>query len=168
VHRWAATLLCLLAAPALAATAVETSVEALAREAGAVVRGRVEARAARRSGDGRRIVTDLTVSVAQAWRGSAPARLTVTVPGGELDGVGQRVDAAPALEPGDEVVLFVSPTPGGWRLAGLALGAFHVEGARVRSAAEAFRVEPAPLASGERRVEAMGLDELERRVRGAR
>jgi hypothetical protein len=66
--------------PAVAAQGVAASVEDLARAS--VVRGRVVATTARWS-DGR-IYTYAEIEVSDSFRGSAPARVTVVTPGGEV------------------------------------------------------------------------------------
>jgi hypothetical protein len=68
--------------PAVAAQGVAASVEDLARASEVVVRGRVVATTARWS-DGR-IYTYAEIEVSDSFRGSAPARVTVVTPGGEV------------------------------------------------------------------------------------
>ncbi|HET7826749.1 MAG TPA: hypothetical protein VFK90_15545 [Anaeromyxobacter sp.] len=153
--------------PAAAATFVVPSVEEMARSSDAVVRGRVVAIASRRDAGGR-IVTDVDVAVASAWRGAAGPAVRLVVPGGRAGGLALRVDGAPTFEPGEEVVLFLTRAAAGWRVNGHALGKFRVDGAEARSALGGANVLPGPLGPGERRAGAMPLDELERRVRAAR
>ncbi len=162
-------LLAALPAPALAAVARPTSVEALARDADAVVRATVEARESRWAADGRHLYTLVTLRVAEVWRGAAPGRVVVRVPGGEVGDFGQRVDGAPAFDAGEDVVVFLAARPGAeWRVQGLALGKFRVEAGEARPALEAFSFADGALPAGERRVGAMAVGELERRVRSAR
>jgi hypothetical protein len=153
--------------PAAAATFAAPSVEEMARSSDAVVRGRVLDVASRPDGAGR-IVTEVDVAVATIWKGAAEATVRFVVPGGRAGGLALRVDGAPTFEPGEEVVLFLSRSSGAWRVNGHALGKFRVEGAEARSALAGAQVLPGPLAPGERRVGAMPVDELERRVRTAR
>ncbi len=167
VRRWTLALL-LLAGPALGAVVQAGSVEDLARGSDAVVRGRVDRREARWSGDGMRIVTDVEVAVSGVWKGDAPGRVVVTVPGGVADGLAQRVDAAPAFADREEVVLFLVRRGEVWHVNGLALGKFRVQGAEAGPDLRELRVERRALAAGERAIEAMPVAELERRVRGAR
>lgn len=167
----AAAFLALAARPAAASVAVPATVEELARASSAVVRGRVARASASWSGDHRRIDTQVEVEVVSAWRGAPPARLVVAVPGGEAGGLAQRVVGAPRLTPGEEVVLFLWGGGAGrpYRVTGLAQGKFEVTGARARpDLSDTAFVPRAPLRAGERRVETMALDELERRVRSAR
>jgi hypothetical protein len=153
--------------PARAATFVAPSVEELARTSDVVVRGRV-VDVASRAAAGRRVVTEVEVAVESAWRGAPEATVRLVVPGGRAGGLALKVDSAPELAPGDEVVLFLSRSGAAWRLNGQALGTFRVVGRDARAAVEGARVLPGPLAAGERRVGTMPLDELERRVRAAR
>jgi hypothetical protein len=157
----------LAAAPAAAATFVAPSVEELARSSEAVVRGRV-VDVAPRAAAGGRIVTEVEVLVASAWKGTPDATVRFVVPGGSAGGLALLVDSAPTFEPGEEVVVFLSRTGAAWRVNGQSLGKFHVEGTEARSAIEGSRTLPGPVAAGERHVGAMPVGELERRVRGAR
>ena len=103
VVRRALALGLVLAALPAAAVFRSATVEEAARTSDAVVRGRVEKRTSRFSKDGSRIVTDVVVSVASAWKGHPGTRVTVTVPGGEIGDVGQWVDAAPTFADAEEV-----------------------------------------------------------------
>jgi hypothetical protein len=163
-------LLLLLSTPAAAAVFRATSVEETALGAEAIVRGRVEARVSRWTADHRRIVTDVTVTVTQAWKGAPGPQVIVTLPGGTVGRIGQHVDAAPSFADGEEVVVFLSRAGGGWRLAGLALGKYRVraETGEVEPDLDAVRFDASPVGAGQRLVGAMRLDELERRVRAAR
>jgi hypothetical protein len=153
----------------LAAEVRGASVEALARSSDLVVRGLVERSTARWSDDGRRIFTFVEVRPTSSWKGRAPASVTVLVPGGVVGRIGQRVDGSPALEDGEEVVLFLRQGEAAtWRVQGLAQGKFRVEGLAARPDLSSTVVLPGPPPGpGERRAEAMELEELERRVRGA-
>ncbi|HET9597390.1 MAG TPA: hypothetical protein VFP65_17500 [Anaeromyxobacteraceae bacterium] len=175
----AALALVALAARALAALALPASVEDLARSSDAVVRGTVLAARSRWTADRLRIVTAVELQVAIAWRGAAPARVEVLVPGGVVGDLGQRVDGMATFAPGEEVVAFlVRPGPargsagssssGAWRVAGGAQGKFTVSGSRARPDLARTTFLEAPLAPGERRAEEMPIAELERRVRAAR
>lgn len=162
-----ALLLLLAASPAAAAVAPPVTVENLAREADAVVRGKVQRRESRWAQDGRHIFTYATVRVGAVWRGAAPQRITVRVPGGEVGEIGQKVDAAPELADGEEVVLFLVREDGDtFRVHGLALGKFKVEKGEARPDLGHFTFTKGLIPEGERRVETMPVDELEWRVRG--
>lgn len=161
----AATLL--VASPATAAVAVQASVEDLARTSDVVVRGSIARRSARRVGP--RIYTEVTLRAAAVWRGSAPAEVTVRVPGGEVGNLGQRVDGAPVFAEGEEVVLFLSgDRRGAFQVNGLAQGKFRVDGASASPDLSGVHFVRSEVRVGERAAESMPLQELERRVREAR
>jgi hypothetical protein len=162
----AVALLC--AAPASAGTALQATVEELARAADAVVRGTVLRRESRLTPDGLRIYTFVDLRVDAAWKGDPPAAVTVRTPGGEVGRFGQRVDGAAAFADGEEVVVFLSRAGDGWQVAGLAQGKFAVAGAQARPDLAGLRRLPRAAPAGERIAEAMPVAELERRVRGAR
>ncbi len=161
-----------LAAPMLAQAtqARSASVEALTRGSDLVVRGRVQSVTPRWSEDGRRIFTFAEVRASSLWKGHAAGPVTVIVPGGVVGRIGQRVDGAPTFDEGEEVVVFLTRAEAGaFRVNGLAQGKFRVEGAVARPDLSRLTLVPrAPAVPAERRVEAMAVDELERRVRGAR
>jgi len=169
----AAPLLALLGAAlpapaALASTALPATVEGLARASDAVVRGTVEASASRFTADGRQIYTFAEIRTAAVWRGTAPTRAVVRVPGGAVGDVGMLVPGAPRFTPGEEVVLFLRRAGAVHLLVGLAQGKFAVTGGAARPELAGLQLLERPLPAGERRAEAMALDELERRVRSAR
>ena len=168
--RPAASLCALVVAGGAAAAVVRpATVEQLAREADAVVRGRVERIASRWAPDRRHIVTAVTLRVARVLRGAAADRVTLLVAGGEVGEVGQSVDASPAFEEGEEAVVFLRRTPGGEHLVhGLAQGKFRVEGGEARPDLGNYAFVPGEVPRGERPAGRMPLEELERRVRAAR
>ncbi len=151
------------------ALARPVSVEALARDADAVVRAHVERREARWAADGRHIETFVTLRVSSTWRGQASQSLAVRVPGGEVGEFGQRVDASPQFEDGEEVVVFLKRGPGAeWRVHGLGLGKYRIAGGEAHPSLESFTFVAGGVARGERHVGRMPLNELERRVRSIR
>jgi hypothetical protein len=144
-------------------------VEDLARSSDAVVRGTVERQASRMVG--KRIVTDVEIRIASVWRGTAPQRVKVTVPGGVVGDLGQRVDGMASFTPGEEVVVFVGRSSDGrWRVNGAAQGKFKVDAAQAqaRPSLDDVRFLRSEVRAGERAAEPMPLAELERRVKGAR
>ncbi len=150
-----------------AATVLRSSVEDLARGSEAVVRGRVEGRASR--WEGGKIVTDVVIAPREIWRGAAPARVTVVVPGGQVGGIGQRVAGAPSFSPGEDAVVFLARAKDGrFRVNGFGQGKYRVAGTLARpDLADTARVGAA-LRAGERDAGEMSVDELRRRVEGAR
>ena len=167
-------LLCMLllacAAPATAAIAVPASVEDLARSSDAVVRGRVSKVSSQWSSDHRRIFTQAEVETSSVWRGSAPTRVTVVVPGGVVGDIGQRVDGSPTFSQGEEVALFLERAgEGKFGVRGLGQGKFSIAAGQAQPQLGGFTFAPGPaLRAGERRTEPMGVAELEQRVRAAR
>lgn len=156
------------ASPALAAQARAISVEALARTSDLVVRGSVAGARAHRRDDGR-IFTTYDVEILGVLRGRAPSRLRVSVPGGVVGRLGERVDAAPVLRAGEELILFLRRDgDGGFVVAELAQGKFTVAGARARPDLSRFTFLTTTVPPGERRAEDMPVAELERRVRSSR
>jgi len=160
--------LLLAAPPALAPAAVflDTSVEDVARDSEAVLEGRVMRKASHLSRDGRTIWTEVEIAVSAAWRGAPEDFVKLAVPGGRVGDLAQRVDAAPAFAEGERVVVFVTRRGAYWQLAGLALAKYRVEGGRAVPDLQEASFLPRALRAGERRVEAMALDELRARVRG--
>ncbi len=149
-----------------AATFLETSVEETARTSETVVRGVVERVSARWAGT--RIVTEVVVRVASAWKGRPGERLTLLVPGGAVGEIAQDVDAAPTFEEGEEVVVFAGRRGHSYRVNGLALGKYRIADGMATPRTEGARIAPRGLAAGERAVGRMSVAELERRVRSVR
>jgi hypothetical protein len=169
LHTLAAVALLSLALPAARAGVFRAaSVEEAARSSDAVVRGVVQRQEGRLLPGGRRIVTDVEIAVSSAWKGAPGTRIVVTVPGGRADGLVQWSSAAPVFGPGEEVVLFLAHRASEWRVNGLALGKFRVDGPIARPAVEPSELVAAPLKRGEAKVAEMTVAELERRVRAAR
>ncbi len=159
----------LLAGVAAAAVGRPATVEQLAREADAVVRGRVAGMASGWAADGRHVVTRVTLRVSKVLRGAAGGEVVLEVAGGVAGGFGQRVDAAPVFEPGEEAVVFLRRVAGGrWLVHGMAQGKFRVAGGEATPDLADWAFVPEALPAGERRAEAMPIEELERRVRAAR
>ncbi len=120
-------LLVVLAGPAVASSAIEMDVPALTRAASDVVRARVASTRCAWTEDHRRLVTFVEVEVLEGWKGPAPTRLTVLQPGGERDGIGQRVAGVVSLDVGEEVVLFLERQGQLYRVLGLSEGVYRVE-----------------------------------------
>ena len=156
------------AVPTAAATFVATTVEETARSSDAVVRGTVVSARPRLTRDGRRVVTEVEIAVASAWKGAPGDAVTVIVPGGSTPGLAMSVDGAPSFERGEDVVVFLARIGDVWRVMGLALGKYRVEAGEARPAFHAGDVRARALAAGERAAGPMPVDELERRVRSAR
>lgn len=153
---------------ARASVASLETVEGLAARCDAVVRGRIETCEARLSGDGRRIYTHVTVRRSEVWRGSAPSRLAVRIPGGTIGDLAQHVHGAPALRPGEEVVLFLRRVGPAFSIAALSQGKFAIQGPDAVPELHGLYRIPSAAPDGHRAVEKMPVAELERRVRSAR
>jgi hypothetical protein len=74
------------------------------------------------------IWTHYEVTVTDRLRGSTGAAITVSEPGGSLDGVHQQVSGAVLYSPGETAVVFLYQTPiGYWRSVGGPQGKFTVD-----------------------------------------
>jgi len=88
----------------------------------------VRADAARSRYDGRRIVTEVDLSVERPIADiSSRRKLRLLVPGGVVDGIGMRVEGAPRFRSGEEAVVFATETERGLRTVGMSQGVFPVE-----------------------------------------
>src|SRR5687767_3412993 len=114
--RLAALFVACFAVPAAAAVVLNLSDEELVARSDAVVHGTVLETRAERSADGAQIFTRVVVRVDEALKGKPGGTVTLTVPGGELDGIGQAVPGAPKFQVGEEVVLALHKRKGprGW------------------------------------------------------
>jgi hypothetical protein len=131
----------LLAVSAAASTAVELSVGELTQRSAAVARVRVTStRAVLSEG---RISTIVECEVLEAWKGAPGAALRIATPGGELDGLGQRVEGAATFTAGEEAVVFLShPLGGTWRVTALEQGKWSVTGDAAAPAITGHRLNP--------------------------
>jgi hypothetical protein len=163
-----ASLLLLAPGGARAGALQAKSVEESARTSDAVVRGTVLSTTSR--WDAGHIVTDVEIAVTSAWKGQPGRQVTVTIPGGVVGDLGQRVDAAPEFTVGEEVVVFVQRAPNGRmnRVNGLAQGKYRVEDGLARPDISGVDLHARAIGPGEKLVQPMTVDELERRVKGAR
>jgi hypothetical protein len=116
-----------------------------------IVVGTVVGRAAKWNGSHTLISTEVVVRVEQALKGSPGATLTVSVPGGVLDGIGQAVDGAPNLLEGRRYVLFLERTDGAaYRVTGFSQGSYAV------TAAADGKSRVAPQLAAQSRVQVLG------------
>lgn len=135
----------LLAGPPVAGTTLAPApIEVLAREASRIVWGRVEGRSFEPV-PGRPVATRTRLEVV-VWEDldglDAPGEsLEVVVPGGRRGDLVTYVAEAPALSPGDEVVLLLDETPWGLQPLGLSLGVRSVD-VHGRIAGDGRRVLP--------------------------
>jgi hypothetical protein len=93
--------------PAQATTLARMDVAQLTAHSSAVARVRCISSVYRREPSG--VWTVTTFEVADVWKGSLPATVSVRLPGGRAGGQVVRVDGAPRFVPGEEAVLFLEP-----------------------------------------------------------
>ncbi len=105
-------LLVYLPASGAEALMVQLSIEELAEEADSVIIGTVVKSHSQWNNDRTSIYTTVIVTLENNLKGNPlPDRVTVIVPGGEVDGIMQIVSDTPFFEPGEEVILFLEELP---------------------------------------------------------
>lgn len=108
----AALLVAICGASAARATTIERmSLEKMARTAKAIVRARCLGNSTNQEAG--EIWTFTNFAVEQVWRGSAQAQITVRLLGGRMGNLTSSVSGVPRFEAGEEVLLFLEPTPRG-------------------------------------------------------
>ena len=116
----------LVAFAARAAVAPPLSLEAVTDRSPLIVEGHVAHSWAAWDPHHRYIWTHYEVQVSDAMRGSV-ATVTVSEPGGSIDGINQAFSGSIGYSPGEHVVLFLFRTPiGYWRTTGGSQGKFTV------------------------------------------
>lgn len=168
------------APPAGATVVLEASLEDMTRVSALVVRAEVAAVTPRNEGQtGARVVTDVTLRIAEVLKGALDQdELTFTVPGGQAGGYVMHIPGMPQFQPGQEVVLFLEPTPEGYVPSGLQQGRFSVMREPVTGRKIALRTFDAGIALARRksdgrldishvedRADLLYLDDLQHRVR---
>ena len=96
---------------ATATTLARMSVAQMSQTARLIVRARCLDN--RTGWDAGEIWTLASFEVQEMWRGSASARITVRLLGGRVGNLTSSVSGVPRFRPGEEVVLFLEPTPRG-------------------------------------------------------
>ncbi len=93
------------------AAMVEVPLELTADKASMIVQGTVLSQTSRWTADGRTIVTDVTIRVAEALKGAAKANdhLTFQIEGGEVGPSGIWVEHQPRFSNDQNVLLFLRP-----------------------------------------------------------
>src|SRR5436190_2080149 len=95
----------LLLATVSATTLERLTVDAMVEKSNSIVRGKVvSSQGEVRNG---MIFTKYLVQVDESWKGNPGRIVEVFVPGGVANGLRQTIPGAPALEQGDEFVLFL-------------------------------------------------------------
>lgn len=119
-------LLLLWAAPAAASVLIHLSMAEMTEQSSAILYGRcVEVKAARTTGGD--IVTENVFEVQEYHKGNLGSRVTITEPGGELNGVIVDFPGVPRFRVNEEAVLFVwTGRSGRHQVIGLAQGRFRV------------------------------------------
>jgi hypothetical protein len=102
-----------LAGPAAATVAPYLGLDDLERDADLIVLGTVRNATGRLSDDGRIIETRIDIEVERALKGGPRTTLSFDVPGGTFAGRTLVAEGAPALRPGERVVLFLGRSGGG-------------------------------------------------------
>lgn len=128
-----------LPASAWATQVIGLDVKGLTDGSDAIVVGRVVRADSRWTRDGRLIVTEVEVTVAEALKGSPAKSVVILQPGGVVGDVGQVVSGLARFGVGDEVLVFLERQ--GRRtflVTGLAQGKFRIE--RTSDGTQAFAV----------------------------
>lgn len=160
-----------------AAVVLDLDLPEMTRRAVRVVHAVVLGEKVELDGEGRP-VTESTLKVLDALKGSPERRIVVRQVGGDKDGRALRIEGSPYLGVGDEVVLFLEPQPsraGTFVPVGLATAVWKVrlrdgrkEASRDLAGLGLARPSPRGLVIGPPRQEpALALEELKRRVRAA-
>jgi hypothetical protein len=97
--------------PAGATTLMRMSLVQMSHAAQLIVRARCLDNSTR--WDAGEIWTFTSLDVEEVWRGSAPSQISVRLLGGRVGNITSTVSGVPRFSPGEEVVLFLEPTPRG-------------------------------------------------------
>lgn len=117
----------LTASPLSASVARAVSFEEKVGAADAIVLGRFVSSTSRWDPSGRWIVTDSTLEVEKALKGTPASRLTLVTPGGAVEGVRQETIGVPSFKPGDERIVFVRQSEAGPTVAFFDQGVYQVD-----------------------------------------
>jgi hypothetical protein len=99
------------ASAAKATTIERMSLEKMSRTAKVIVRARCLGNSTNQGAG--EIWTFTNFAVEQVWRGAAPAQITVRLLGGRAGNLTSSVSGVPRFQAGEEVLLFLEPTPRG-------------------------------------------------------
>jgi hypothetical protein len=161
---------------ALATSMLHQNIDSLTQSSDAVVRGKVKTTQSRWSADHMRIITEVTIEVAEFFKGGSSSTLIVQQPGGEIDGIGQKVSGLASFSEGEEVVLFLEHLETDkYRVAGMAQGKYRVERSSDKKAVfvvpesmeEARVIDPQTHAPVESDRQPMELASLKAKIRAA-
>lgn len=143
---WVAAIVTLAGASASATVQVPADLPALVQAASAIVHGRIVSVEPRMAGGRRSIEREVTLVVAESYKGALGPEVSLRVPGGELGHYRTVMVGAPRFTPGEEVVLFLGTRGEAPYVIGLTQGVFRV---RVDAESGARVVTPPPGRSGE-------------------
>ena len=133
----------LLLAPLGATTAVEMSFEEAVARSEAIVHGAVVRSRSAWDPDRTAIWTHYDIRVQARLKGGSGAILTVSEPGGEIDGKRMQIVGAPRYEVGEEVVVFAASTPIGYlRTCGWGQGKLEVRPDASQPGSRVVRASP--------------------------
>jgi len=109
----------LILAPPLFSQAKPVTIDELAQNSEVVAVGKVTGMRGEWDQNKTRIVTRVTVAVSEYLKGNAGAVMTITAPGGEVDGVGEWYSHAPRFKTEEQIVVFAEKDKkGSYRVAG--------------------------------------------------
>jgi hypothetical protein len=119
--------LTVIAPPAHSTTVYHLDTPALVRGSTGIVIGTVQGTQSHWNESRTAIVTDVTVSVSDVLKGDATSTVTLTQPGGEVDGMRYEIPGSPAFRANEEVLLFLwEDSHGRAQVNGLAQGKFEL------------------------------------------
>lgn len=138
-----ALLLAALLAPLQATTVPEMSFDEIVSRSSAIVHGTVVRSWSSWDPDRTTIWTHYEIQVRTRLKGGPGPMVTISEPGGEVDGKHMQIVGAPRYEVGEEVVVFATPTPIGYlRTCGWGQGKFDVRPAGDGAARRVVRASP--------------------------
>ena len=141
-----------------ATTLMRMSVAEMARASAVVARARCVATAA--AWDAGEIWTFTRFQTEDAWKGAPPSMITIRLLGGRTANLTSNIDGVPRFQPGEEVLLFLEPTPrGDFSIVGWMQGTFRILRDR-RTGVESVTQDTASFATFDlttRRFEASGI-----------
>lgn len=122
-----ALLLCFVALPAWSTLVPRLTLEQMADEAASVVHGKVLRTWSAWDNAHQFIWTHYEIGVADTMKGVPGATVTISEPGGEVNGLHMTISSAPVYQVGEEVVIFATATEIGLqRTSGWGQGKFSV------------------------------------------
>lgn len=121
-----------LGAPEAGGSVIELSLQQLVDGSTHCVRGIIMSQNTQWVANGGMLETTYTIQVAETLKGDDTALHTITVPGGDKDGIRIRNAAAPVYQLGEEVVAFLRASPQGLTTYGWFQGKYTILNGMVR------------------------------------